>query len=280
FESHIILTCRDGKWSKQVTCEPVDCGFPDKSHIHPAIFTCPQGTTYGKQCSFQCRLPAQLRGTNNMLTCIEDGLWSFPESICELMCLAPPPLPNAILQTARCHGDGHKVGSFCKYRCKQGFHVSDPLKKTKKKAFKTQCMEDGSWHQGKCVPITCKPPHPKFRGLYQCTHGFQFNSECKLMCEDSNNQSDKGHNVIQCRKDGTWSGSFHLCQNIKGQCPTPHQMKNSMKIHCSEGNEIGAECLPICLNHNVEDNKLEAVILPANITEKNLPHWMSPLRVK
>ncbi|KAE8583612.1 hypothetical protein XENTR_v10020598 [Xenopus tropicalis] len=280
FESHIILTCRDGKWTKQVTCEPVDCGFPDKTHIHPATFSCPQGTTYGKQCTFQCRPPAQLRGTNNMLTCLEDGLWSFPESICELMCLAPPSLPNAILQTARCLDDGHKVGSFCKYRCKQGFHVNDPLKKTKKKAFKTQCMEDGSWQLGKCVPITCEPPHPKFRGLYQCTNGFQFNSECKLMCEESNSQSDKVNNVIQCRKDGTWSGSFHLCQNIQGQCPPPYHMNNSMKIHCSEGYNIGAECMPICLNHNVEDNKMEAVILPANMTEKNLPHWMSPLRVK
>lgn len=42
---------------------------------------------------------------------MEDGLWSFPEALCELMCLAPPPVPNADLQTARCARNKHKVGS-------------------------------------------------------------------------------------------------------------------------------------------------------------------------
>ncbi|KAG8447663.1 hypothetical protein GDO86_014973 [Hymenochirus boettgeri] len=272
-ELQIILTCRDGKWSKLVTCEPVDCGIPDKSHVYPASFSCPQETTYGKQCTFQCRPPAQLRGTNNTLTCLEDGLWSFPESVCEVMCLAPPPLPNAILHTSKCLTNGHNVGSFCKYRCKPGYHVFDPLKKTKKKSFKTQCTEDGSWKLFKCIPITCKPPHPKFLGLYQCTNGFKFNSECKLLCEDSDDQLDLRSNVIQCRKDGTWSGSFHLCKSVKGQCPPPFQINSSLKINCS-GYDIGSECTPICLHHN------EAVILPANMTEKNLLHWMNPLRVK
>lgn len=33
--------------------------------------------------------------------------------------------------------------------------------------------------------MTCDPPPPKFHGLYQCTNGFQFNSECRIKCEDS-----------------------------------------------------------------------------------------------
>ncbi|KAL0192691.1 hypothetical protein M9458_010987, partial [Cirrhinus mrigala] len=59
-ESTVTLTCADGKWNKQVTCEPVDCGRPDKYHVHPAIFEFSEGTTYGKKCTFQCREPAQL----------------------------------------------------------------------------------------------------------------------------------------------------------------------------------------------------------------------------
>lgn len=71
-------------------------------------------------------------GTKNVLTCLEDGLWSFPEAICELMCMASPPLPNAELQTARCLSNGHKVGSSCKYKCKVGYHVLDATKKIRK----------------------------------------------------------------------------------------------------------------------------------------------------
>lgn len=56
------LTCADGKWNKQVSCEPVDCGRPDKYHVHPANFSFTEGTTYGKKCTFQCMPPAQLLG--------------------------------------------------------------------------------------------------------------------------------------------------------------------------------------------------------------------------
>ncbi|CAH2315900.1 Pappalysin-1 [Pelobates cultripes] len=238
-ESHIIITCRNGKWNKQVTCEPVDCGFPDKSHIHPASFHCPKGTTYGKQCTFQCQPPAQFRGTNNILNCMEDGLWSFPEAFCELLCLAPPSFPNAILQTKRCLSGGHRVGSVCKFKCKLGYHIADPFKKTKKKAFKSQCTENGSWQHSECVPVMCEPPHPKFRGLYQCTNDFHFNSVCTILCEEINNQSDFGNNIIHCRRDGTWSGNFHLCKTTYGQCAPPQIVNSTLKVDCSEGYEIG-----------------------------------------
>lgn len=45
-----------------MSCEPVDCGLPDKYHVHPAHFNFPEGTTYGKKSTFQCREPAQLVG--------------------------------------------------------------------------------------------------------------------------------------------------------------------------------------------------------------------------
>lgn len=58
----VTITCANGKWNKQVSCEPVDCGLPDKYHVHPALFDFPEGTTYGKKSTFQCREPAQLVG--------------------------------------------------------------------------------------------------------------------------------------------------------------------------------------------------------------------------
>lgn len=61
-DSTVTITCADRKWNKQVSCEPVDCGLPDKYHVHPAHFDFPEGTTYGKKSTFQCKEPAQLVG--------------------------------------------------------------------------------------------------------------------------------------------------------------------------------------------------------------------------
>ncbi|ERE84483.1 pappalysin-1, partial [Cricetulus griseus] len=271
----ITVTCTEGKWNKQVTCEPVDCGVPDQHHVYAASFSCPEGTTFGKRCSFQCRHPAQLKGNNSILTCMEDGLWSFPEALCELMCLAPPPVPNADLQTVRCRESKHKVGSFCKYKCKPGYHVPSSSRKSKKRAFKTQCTQDGSWQAGTCVPVTCDPPPPKFHGLYQCTNGFQFNSECRIKCEDSEGSQGRGNNIIHCRKDGTWSGSFHVCREMQGQCLAPNQLNSNLKLQCPDGYAIGSECATSCLDHNSE-----SIVLPVNVTVRDIPHWMNPTRVE
>ncbi|ELW70629.1 Pappalysin-1 [Tupaia chinensis] len=271
----ITVTCTEGKWNKQVTCEPVDCGVPDHHHVHAASFSCLEGTTFGSKCSFQCRHPAQLKGNNSLLTCMEDGLWSFPEALCELMCLAPLPVPNADLQTARCRENKHKVGSFCKYKCKPGYHVPGSSRKSKKRAFKTQCTQDGSWQEAACVPVTCDPPPPKFHGLYQCTNGFQFNSECRIKCEDSDSSQGRGSNVIHCRKDGTWSGSFHVCQEMQGQCSAPNQLNSNLKLQCPDGYAIGSECATSCLDHNSE-----SIILPVNVTVRDIPHWLNPTRVE
>ncbi|KAM7143849.1 pappalysin-1 [Macrochelys suwanniensis] len=273
-ESSITMTCMDGKWNKQVACEPVDCGIPDQYHVYPATFNCSEGTNFGKKCSFSCRPPALLKGNNSNLTCMEDGLWSFPEALCELMCRAPSLVPNADLQTARCREDKHKVGSFCKYKCKPGYHVPGSSRKAKKRAFKIQCMQDGTWLAGGCVPVTCDPPPSKFHGLYQCTNGFQFNSECRITCEEDDNQSGRGTNVIHCRKDGTWSGAFHLCREMQGQCSLPAQLNSNLKLHCAHGYGIGAECTTSCPDHN------EPILLRVNETLQDIQHWMNPQRVK
>lgn len=68
----ITVTCTEGKWNKQVGCEPVDCGVPDHHHVYAASFSCPEGTTFGRRCSFQCRHPAQLKGI--LISLSESGL--------------------------------------------------------------------------------------------------------------------------------------------------------------------------------------------------------------
>ena len=48
--------------------------------------------------------------------------------------------------------------------------------------LKIQCLEGGIWEQGSCVPVVCEPPSPVFEGMYECTNGFELNSQCMLNC--------------------------------------------------------------------------------------------------
>ncbi|KAJ8377028.1 hypothetical protein SKAU_G00076080 [Synaphobranchus kaupii] len=234
-----------------------------------------EGTTYGKKCTFQCKEPAQLVGSNNTLTCMEDRMWSFPAALCELRCPAPPPVPNAVLQTKRCNATGLKVGSFCKYKCKPGYHVPN-TDRPKRRAFKRQCTEEGSWQEGACEPVTCERPPPIFHGMYQCTNGFKFNSDCWINC-NSANHTGPTTNVIRCRKDGNWTGSFKVCPQLKGQCALPQNVSPSMRLNCRRGHGIGDEC-----ELNCKDRNNNVVILPGNMTAESVmkDHWWNPDKVK
>uniref|UniRef100_A0A8C9U8J2 Pregnancy-associated plasma protein A, pappalysin 1a n=1 Tax=Scleropages formosus TaxID=113540 RepID=A0A8C9U8J2_SCLFO len=276
-DSTVTITCADGKWNKQASCEPVDCGLPDKYHVHPAIFSFPEGTTYGKQCTFECRDPAQLVGSNNTLTCLEDGLWSFPEALCQLRCPAPPPMPHATLQTKRCAASDLKVGSLCKYKCEPGYHVTG---KPRRRSFKVQCTEDGSWLEGSCEPVTCPPPPPIFYGAYQCTNNFQFDSNCWIDCGANGTapcHQNPNNNVIRCKKDGNWTGSFKLCPHIKGQCSLPQNLNPNVRLNCKKGHGIGEECELTC-----KDMNSNVVLLHSNVTADIAmkQYWMNPPKVK
>uniref|UniRef100_A0A672PB20 Pappalysin-1-like n=1 Tax=Sinocyclocheilus grahami TaxID=75366 RepID=A0A672PB20_SINGR len=275
-DSTMTITCADRKWNKQVSCEPVDCGLPDKYHVHPAHFDFPEGTTYGKKSTFQCKEPAQLMGTNNTLICMEDGLWSFPEALCELRCPVPPPVPNAVLQTKRCNETGLKVGTLCKYKCKPGYHVANKPKRScgKMRAFKRQCTEDGRWLEGSCEPVTCPPPPSVFYGMYQCTDGFKFDSTCWIHCNGG-----LGTNVIHCRKDGNWTGSFRLCPQLKGQCSLPQNLHPSIRVNCKKGHSIGANSSCITVYHQ---NYLQIllVFLKTSLFHSSFQHIVCTMGLK
>jgi len=61
----------------------------------------------------------------------------------------------------------------------------------------------------------------------------------------------RGSNVIHCRKDGTWSGSFHLCREMQGQCALPTQLNSHLKLQCAGGYGIGlcASAAPLPRGH-------------------------------
>ncbi|XP_038398349.1 LOW QUALITY PROTEIN: pappalysin-2 isoform X1 [Canis lupus familiaris] len=270
-QTEILLTCSSGHWDRAVSCMPLDCGVPDPSLVNHATFSCSEGTDFLKRCSISCIPPAKLQGRNPWLTCLEDGLWSLPEAYCKLECDAPPVIPNAGLLVPHCLQGNHDVGSVCRYECKPGYYaVPSAENKVRSNFLKIQCLEGGIWEQGSCVPVVCEPPSPVFEGMYECTNGFELNSQCALNCNQ-----ESGKRPILCTKEGLWTEEFTLCEHLQGECPPPPSELNSVEYKCEQGYGIGAVCSPSCVIP-----PSDPVILPENITADTLEHWMEPVKVQ
>ncbi|XP_023117394.2 pappalysin-2 [Amphiprion ocellaris] len=268
------LECFHGSWDRAVSCQPVDCGLPDQSHVYHAIFSCPWGTTFGKQCSFTCGSPAILQGDSDRLVCLEDGLWSFPEAYCKIECPEVPNISDAKLLTADCLASGHDVGSVCRYKCNPGFYVLGSLKKkTLRKYFRLECLEGGQWEELGCEPISCPALPDVFQGMYTCTNGLYYDTLCSLRCPDTTENSE-----IRCTKDGQWTAEFTMCSKLQGSCSTPPDL-NSVEYSCDQGMDVGAQCYPTCIV-TLDMDLRDPVVLPNSTTADSLKHWMLPTKVE
>ncbi|KAG8132885.1 hypothetical protein E2320_010709, partial [Naja naja] len=257
----ILLTCISGHWDRSVTCNPIDCQFPDQSHVLYAEFSCPKGTTFMKRCFLSCIKPAKLQGINQWITCLEDGLWSLPEAYCKLECDSPGPIANAELLMPRCKQGNHDMGSVCRYKCKPGYHVAETKEEKPRKTFlNIHCLETGFWEEGSCVPVVCKPPPPVFEGMYNCTNGFELDSWCVLSCGPQSKTLS-----ILCTKSGLWTEEFKLCEELQGECAPPQEL-NSVEYKCEQGYGIGIHKDP--------------VTLPENVTTDTMDHRLKPTKVQ
>uniref|UniRef100_A0A3Q2YZ81 Pappalysin 2 n=1 Tax=Hippocampus comes TaxID=109280 RepID=A0A3Q2YZ81_HIPCM len=228
------MECFHGLWNRAVSCQPVDCGPPDQAHVYHAIFSCPRGTTYGKQCSFTCGSPAILQGDNDRLVCLEDGLWSFPEAYCKIECPEVPKVPNAELLTAECLSSSHDVGSTCRFKCNPGFYPAKGLSDISvafRKYFKSECLEEGQWEEASCEPIACPAFPDVFQGMYRCTNGLFYDTVCTLRCPDASENVSETLSAIRCTKDGEWTAQFTMCSGLQGSCSPPTD-QNSVAYSC------------------------------------------------
>ncbi|XP_036452168.1 pappalysin-2 isoform X1 [Colossoma macropomum] len=263
------LSCENGVWDRGVTCKLVDCGFPDESHVYFASFSCPWGTTFGKQCTFSCNSPAILQGESDTLACLEDGLWSFPEAYCKIECLDPPVIPNAKLLPSQCEGSRHDVGTVCRYKCNPGYYVTSLSKKPRKRFLRLECLEGGRWQQGGCSPVSCPALPAMFEGMYTCTNHLDFDSVCTLHCPDASERY-----TIRCTKDGRWTEDFSMCEKIEGACQAPPEL-NFVEYTCDDGYGVGAVCYPTCIVA-----LSDPVVLASNSTADTLKHWVLPTKVQ
>ncbi|XP_078604177.1 pappalysin-1-like isoform X2 [Branchiostoma floridae x Branchiostoma japonicum] len=231
------VMCIKGRWNTEdLSCKPMDCREPNIPH---ASIVCKEGHSFGKKCTFKCKPPAKLQGDDNTIRCEEDGLWSLPQAFCQLICGPPPKQENANLATRRClDSTNHHVGTSCKFRCKRGYHVVGTS--SHRRVFRRSCSEEGLWEGPTCERVKCKSPPPMFKGLYNCTMGFDYQSKCTLRC----GENDKMGTTITCQRDGNWDGAFKMCKNLKGDCPKI-QSKDDVAFQC-RGSSIGATCKAVC----------------------------------
>lgn len=270
----VELECFHGSWDRKVSCQPVDCGLPDQSHVYHAIFSCPLGTTFSKHCSFTCGSPAILQGDSDRLECLEDGLWSFPEAYCRIECPEAPSISNARLLTANCLASGHDVGSVCRYKCNPGFYVTGSLKKkTPRKYFRLECLEEGQWEESGCEPISCPALPDVFHGMYTCTNDLHYDTVCTLQCPDTSENRE-----IRCTQDGKWTAEFTMCSTLQGSCSAPQDL-NSVEYSCDQEMNIGAVCYPTCIVP-LDMDLNDPVVVPGNTTTDTLKHWMLPITVQ
>lgn len=158
---------------------------------------------------------------------------------------------------------------------------------TKRRAFKIQCTQDGTWLPGACVPVTCDPPPSKFHGLYQCSNGFQFNSECRIKCEDDDSQSVSlpYPNYLSPYKPGFAISSLRTLilerprDNELFQDQRNAEGKNIIKVEGEPGNIIFMTVVTlltiICRGLEVTDS-----LFLDSKWQKNLPQWLYDLARK
>lgn len=159
--------------------------------------------------------------------------------------------------------------------CSPAFHLCLP-----RKFLKIQCLESGQWEEGHCVPVVCEPPPPVFEGMYNCTQGFELDSQCVLNCEPPGvrvSDGDRGRLAargasqrlktaglgawvppkshcpsafqvpIVCTKEGSWTEEFTLCDSLQGTCPPPPEL-NLVEYKCEQGHGIGESRLKLSVN--------------------------------
>uniref|UniRef100_A0A8C6Y7M9 Pappalysin 2 n=1 Tax=Naja naja TaxID=35670 RepID=A0A8C6Y7M9_NAJNA len=172
----ILLTCISGHWDRSVTCNPIDCQFPDQSHVLYAEFSCPKGTTFMKRCFLSCIKPAKLQGINQWITCLEDGLWSLPEAYCKLECDSPGPIANAELLMPRCKQGNHDMGSVCRYKLVKCLVCCWYFPYSLSSLLSILCTKSGLWTEEfkLCEELQgeCAPPQELNSVEYKCEQGY------------------------------------------------------------------------------------------------------------
>ncbi|XP_075731468.1 sushi, von Willebrand factor type A, EGF and pentraxin domain-containing protein 1-like isoform X2 [Rhipicephalus microplus] len=172
-KSEVPRVCRANKaWSgRQFFCDKVRCpalNAPPNGNMNCSSNTFEFGTT----CVVRCSVGHNLIG-NPRLTCATNGMWIGQLPTCRVVTCRPLKKNKKMqVSPSRCQNETMPYGSICKYTCKRGWRLVDPIRKTAVDGFR-KCLENGKW-QGANQKITCRDAEPP--EIMNCPGDIQVNN--------------------------------------------------------------------------------------------------------
>lgn len=238
---HSDLSCESiGKWSSGFPyCGKVSCGPPP---IIPNAFINGSSSTLENAIKYTCLTGYVMQGKSD-LVCTEEGKWSKPYPICQLLSCRPPPIiPNAVIT-----GSAYTFGSVVEYRCEDGY-IMDGDMVTK------SCLEDGSWSTEEitCVPRKCKLQSDTVK----IKADYDINKTVTVICQTGYTLS--GPSTSTCMTDGNWLPPLtdDVCSPVSCGQPsaighgtvlgTRYSYKDTVLYQCDPGYEIHGPIERVC----------------------------------
>ncbi|KAJ9580613.1 hypothetical protein L9F63_024228, partial [Diploptera punctata] len=221
----VRMCMANGKWSGEIPqcigkiCEPLKQPKNGKLRSlllesEDAQWDSTMDLQFGHQVEVECDTGFELEGTN-VLTCLEDGQWDEPISVCRpIGCVNPPNVSNAILKSSK-----EVIYSFGKqiiYECKTGYMAQQD--------GTFVCGKDGKWRgQLNCTLIICPSPQPLRHGEITDvsdlserneTEGLRYVYRSRIEMGCKVGYKLLGPSARQCLLNGTWSLSEPHCERI------------------------------------------------------------------
>ena len=228
-------------------CKPIDCGIPN---IPFAEVYCAAGTSYQQSCTFQCDSTSVFIGPEEeekSVTCQQNSKWTTLPGFCLPVChLNDIANNNVSTSTVNCkseidvkleNSEVLSIHSVCRATCKENHKVPE----TNQVRTRLVCGKHGIWIGPSCKPAKCPAPKMIYTGIYNCTDGFNVNSECYYSCPGQ--QITK---LSRCLPNGSWSIKYPCKLNQKLVCSVPESTKDIL-LHCSKKLFVGQSCTAKCL---------------------------------
>ncbi|XP_060618494.2 sushi, von Willebrand factor type A, EGF and pentraxin domain-containing protein 1 isoform X2 [Anolis sagrei] len=185
---------------------------------------------FGSTVTYTCMDGFLLKGVS-IISCQEDGTWSFPLPECiPVECPQPEEIQNGIVDV-----QGLTYLSTALYNCKPGFELMGNMT--------VLCGEDGHWLGGKptCKPIECSKPKEIQNGRYSYTD-LHYRQTVTYSCERGFQL--EGQSVLRCLESREWDAEVPSCRPIT--CDPPQPIENGFVegADYSYGAMVIYSCIP------------------------------------
>ncbi|XP_061166124.1 sushi, von Willebrand factor type A, EGF and pentraxin domain-containing protein 1-like [Saccostrea echinata] len=252
-----IATCTaNATWalSADLSCVPVDCGFPPNISNAVSDFA---STTYLSYVVYRCSHGYTLHG-NSRVQCREIGVWDTALPVC-LIANCPPPVISGNVIIIK---GSFSVGDTVEFGCSDGHIISGNSQST--------CTSSGMWSSSVpvCKRVRCPMLSLSGSGLLPSVNkdDFVFGDHVSFTCTQG--YVIVGGTRLECQSDGTWSGSLPTCTpQAAAACPIETRIPNTQDF--SQLFPVGHTRMAICKPGYEEAGSLE-------VTCQATRKWSSP----